>query len=79
MLTQQRAEVKTKMEKSAVEQSGKERVEGLTAEEGKEMEILKDLPSYNSSNFSKVFSQGASSNASSIGKNNSVRKLCGLM
>ncbi len=62
------------MEKAAAvsSQNGKERVEGLTDAEKKEMDILKDLPSYNSSNFSRVFSQGASSCAPS-GRNGSVR------
>ena len=54
------------------EQDGKERVEGPTTEE---MDILKDLPSYNSSNFSRLLPQGASSNPSPNGKNNSVRMI----
>lgn len=40
---------------------GRERVEGLQFEdkiENKEMDILKDLPSFNSENFSKFLSHG---------------------
>lgn len=69
-----------KMEKSAAAdqtyQNGKERVEGLTSGEGKEMDILKDLPSYNRTNFSRLLPQGASSNGFPTAKNNSVRLLC---
>ena len=61
------------MEKSAADQAhqnGKERVEDLTAEERKEMDILKDLPSYNSTNFSRLLPQSSSSNGFPSTKNN---------
>lgn len=54
---------------------GRERVEGLGDKvEGKEMDILKDLPSYNSSNFSRLLgtSSAAITATATTGKNNSV-------
>lgn len=55
---------------------GRERVKGLELEvrpENKEMDILKDLPSFNSENFSKFGSNGCS------GKNGSVSVYSGII
>lgn len=54
--------------------SGKERVEGLEFEakmHSKEMDILKNLPSFNSENFSK-FTCGHGGNTGSSGRTSSV-------
>ncbi len=51
---------------------GRERVEGLEMEakvDNKEMDILKNLPSFNSENFSKFLSQGGNG---CYGRHNSV-------
>lgn len=51
--------------------SGRERVEGLEAKmEDKEMDILKDLPSYNSSNFSLLLSPGSTIKSNLVGNIN---------
>ena len=56
--------------------NGRERVEGLEArldpEAEKEMDILKDLPSYNSSNFSVLLSAGNTSSPSSASAKSSL-------
>ena len=50
---------------------GRERVEGLKMDD-KEMDILKDLPSYNSSNFSRLLSPGSTATGTAAAKVNLV-------